>query len=34
MVKPHKLYGLQWQVNKPGASFDIWVDDVEFIGCD
>jgi len=34
MIKPGKLYGLQWQVNKPGASFDFWVDDVEFIGCD
>ncbi len=33
-VKPGKLFGLQWQVNKPGANFDIWVDDVEFIGCD
>jgi endoglucanase len=33
-IKPNKLFGLQWQVNRPGASFDIWVDDVEFIGCD
>jgi len=28
-----KLYGMQWQVNNPGQSFDIWVDDVKFIGC-
>jgi endoglucanase len=33
-IKPDKLFGLQWQVNKPGANFDIWVDDVEFIGCE
>jgi endoglucanase len=33
-IKPNKLFGLQWQVNRPGAGFDIWVDDVEFIGCD
>ncbi len=34
MIKPAKLYGLQWQVNKAGANFDFWVDDVEFIGCE
>lgn len=34
MIKPAKLFGMQWQVNQPGASFDIWVDDVEFIGCE
>jgi endoglucanase len=28
-----KLYGVQWQVNSPGASYDIWVDDIEFTGC-
>src|SRR5262249_40387743 len=28
-----KLYGVQWQVNTPGASFDVWVDDVAFTGC-
>jgi len=28
-----KIYGLQWQVNQPGASYDIWIDDVEFTGC-
>lgn len=28
-----KLYGMQWQVNKPGASYDIWVSDVQFTGC-
>lgn len=28
-----KLYGVQWQVNTPGAAYDVWVDDVEFTGC-
>ena len=33
-IKPAKVFGIQWQVNKPGADFDIWIDDVEFIGCE
>jgi endoglucanase len=33
-IKPNKLFGIQWQVNQPGADFDIWIDDVEFIGCE
>jgi endoglucanase len=32
-IKPAKLFGLQWQVSQRGASFDIWIDDIEFIGC-
>lgn len=32
-VKPDAIYGIQFQVNKPGATFDIWVDDVQFTGC-
>jgi endoglucanase len=28
-----KVFGVQWQVNAPGASYDIWVDDVVFTGC-
>lgn len=32
-IVPTKLYGMQWQVNTPGASFDVWLDDVAFIGC-
>ncbi len=31
MIKAHKLFGLQWQINKPGANIDFWVDDVEFL---
>lgn len=32
-IEPSKLYGLQWQVNDPGAAFDIWVDEIAFTGC-
>jgi len=32
-VDKSKLYGLQWQVSAQGASYDIWVDDVQFTGC-
>jgi endoglucanase len=32
-VDPATLYGLQWQVNEPGAQFDIWIDEIEFTGC-
>jgi len=28
------LYGMQWQANTPGAKFDVWVDDVELVGCE
>ncbi len=28
-----KMFGVQWQVNAPGASYDIWVDDIQFTGC-
>jgi endoglucanase len=27
------LYGIQFQVMTAGATFDIWIDDVAFIGC-
>ena len=33
-IDKSKLYGIQWQVNTPGANIDIWVDDVEFVGCE
>ena len=32
-IDPSKLYGLQWQVVSPGASFDVWIDDIQFTGC-
>jgi len=30
-IAPAAIYGLQWQVNVPGSSYDIWVDDVQFL---
>jgi endoglucanase len=30
-VVPQKVYGVQWQVNQPGAAYDISVDQVEFL---
>jgi endoglucanase len=30
-IEPQKIYGIQWQVNQPGATFDISIDDIEFI---
>jgi endoglucanase len=32
-IDKSKLYGMQWQVNSPGADYDIWVDNVAFTGC-
>jgi endoglucanase len=32
-VDAKKLMSLQWQVSAPGTAFDIWIDDVSFIGC-
>jgi endoglucanase len=29
----HKLFSLQWQVATRGGSFDLWIDDVTFVGC-
>ncbi|WP_198154629.1 glycoside hydrolase family 9 protein [Plesiocystis pacifica] len=33
MIDAASVYGLQFQVQGPGAAFDIWVDDVAFVGC-
>jgi len=33
-INKAKLYGMQFQVNTPGATFDIWIDNVEFVGCE
>jgi len=32
-IDKSKLYGVQWQVNDRGATYDVWVDDVQFTGC-
>jgi len=30
---PTKAFGVQWQVNSPGADYEIWIDDIQFTGC-
>jgi endoglucanase len=32
-IDSSKLFGMQWQVNKAGQSYDLWVSDVSFVGC-
>jgi endoglucanase len=32
-IEPTTLYGMQFQVNQPGATFDIWIDEIQFTGC-
>jgi endoglucanase len=32
-IDKSKLYGVQWQVTQPGASYDLWIDSVQFTGC-
>ena len=33
-VDASALYGLQWQIVDRGAAFDLWIDDVTFVGCE
>ena len=30
-IDTSQLMGVQWQVTSPGAMFDVWIDDVEFL---
>jgi endoglucanase len=32
-IDKSKLFGVQWQVNDRGATYDVWIDDVRFTGC-
>jgi endoglucanase len=32
-IDKSKVTGIQWQVNKPGQNYDIWISDVSFTGC-
>ncbi|MFO7178121.1 MAG: carbohydrate binding domain-containing protein [Pseudomonadota bacterium] len=32
-IDKSKLYSIQFQVNEKGAPFDIWVDEIQFTGC-
>lgn len=32
-VDTTQMYALQFQVNEKGSSYDVWIDDIAFIGC-
>ena len=32
-IVPKTIYGMQFQVNEKNSKFDIWVDEVQFTGC-
>lgn len=32
-VSAKELFGVQWQFKSPGVDYDVWVDDIEFVGC-
>ena len=32
-VDTQRLFGIQWQATAAGQPFDLWVDDVTFLGC-
>jgi endoglucanase len=32
-IVPKQIYGMQFQVNEKNAKFDIWVDEIQFTGC-
>jgi endoglucanase len=32
-IVPKTLYGMQFQVNDKNSKFDIWVDEIQFTGC-
>jgi endoglucanase len=32
-VDPTTLYGIQFQANEKNTPFDVWIDDVQFTGC-
>jgi len=33
-IDKSQIYGIQIQAQAPGASYDIWIDDIEFVGCE
>ena len=32
-IDKSKVYGVQFQVNDKGAKYDVWFDDISFVGC-
>ncbi len=33
-VDVHGAFAVQWQYDTPGGAYDIWVDQIELVGCD
>ena len=33
-VDVHGAFSIQWQFDTPGAEYDIWVDQIELVGCE
>lgn len=33
-IQKAELFGIQFQAQAAGATYDIWVDDIEFVGCE
>jgi endoglucanase len=33
-VSSDQLFAVQWQFSKPGTNFEIWIDNVELVGCE
>jgi endoglucanase len=32
-IDAKKLFGLKWQIKAPSTNYDIWLDDIRFVGC-
>lgn len=32
-IDQSRLFGLKWQLKSPSKSYDIWVDNIRFVGC-
>jgi endoglucanase len=32
-IQPNKIYAVQWQASTRSKDYDVWVDDVAFVGC-
>jgi endoglucanase len=33
-VASNGIFAVQWQFSNPGAAYDVWIDDVELVGCE
>jgi len=32
-IQTNKLFGIQWQVTHAGSNYDVWIDNIAFLGC-